>query len=255
MKRLLSIISLCLLSAALFAQQTYTLTVNTLPQGLGLFNVHIDGHGQPRTGTYSVPAGSSLYVYLQDMPSGWKIAEWRTTQGTASLSPHPNSPAVYLTMPAENLTLTAVMEFNPDNPDNPMTNGWYPAEGKLIIDHMNGQDFMSQCRKLIPDAYDYALVQEVVAGGYTTHSDILSQMTAENFPNLRRVDISRVNGQRDDLGAWYAHRNLPWTELLLPPTVKRIRRNAFQNTWLEALTIYATTPPELSMEDIYDEQG
>ncbi len=255
MKRLLSIISLCMLCAVLFAQQTYTLTVNTLPQGLGLVNVHIDGHGQPRTGTYSVPAGSSLYVYLQDMPSGWKVANWRTTQGTASLSPHPNSPTVELTMPAENLTLTAVMEFNPDNPDNPMPNGWYPAEGKLVIDYMNGQDFMSQCRKLIPDAADYALVQEVVAGGYTTYGDILSQMTAQNFPNLLRVDISRVNGQREDIGAWYYYRNLPWTELLLPPTVKRIRRNTFQDTWLEALTIYATTPPELSMENILDEQG
>ena len=136
MRRIITISILCLLTAALYAQQTYTLTVNTLPQGLG--EPYITAKGEYK-GTYTaqIPAGSNATVSITDIVEGWKVADWRFTQGNANISAQ-SADKVLFTMPAEDVTLTIVMEYSPNNPDNPLSSHWYEDSGLMVIDIKNG---------------------------------------------------------------------------------------------------------------------
>ena len=74
MKRLLSTIALCLLTATLLAQQKYTLTVKTLPQYIGTIQL---GYTIPGTNTWSIfrtstaelQPGAEVTVSLTDILS------------------------------------------------------------------------------------------------------------------------------------------------------------------------------------------
>ncbi len=256
MKRLLSTIALCLLTATLLAQQKYTLTVKTLPQYIGTIQL---GYTIPGTNTWSIfrtstaelQPGAEVTVYMIDILSGWKIREWRVTQGSATVRVQSDNYAE-ITMPAEDVTLTLMMVYDPDNPENPQPNAWYPDDGKLIVDHLGGDSFYTWLRKLIPDQEDYSLVRTIVVGGYASYIS-MDYFDTNTFENLRRLDLSRLSD--NSIRYVYNCDGRPWEELLLPASVKEIYASAFESTYLNELTIYATTPPTLSMEDVYDDQG
>lgn len=257
MKRLLSISIMCLLAAALHAQQKYTLTVSTMPQAMASVNISYKDPGgnyaYTQTGSVQIEAGSEVEVNLYDFHAdGWKETEWRVTKGSVTLSGNSYNNTKKFTMPAQDVSLVAIMEYNPDNPNNPLPNAWYPDEGKLVIDYLGGGSFDSALRSLIPESEDYKLVKTVIVGGYTSYFTEYD-FDVDRFPYLHYLDLSRVNSS-----SWrsiYSGSDKPWTELLLPPTITEIGGRAFENTFLEKLTLYSTTPPKLMMEDVRDEQG
>ena len=257
MKRLLSTIIACLLlqTAALFAQQTYKLTLRTTPQAIAGFYIYTPADWRSVKGSvHQIHAGDRVTVRLDDiyrLLGPWKLTEWRAVEGSANLDVDYKYGDVVFDMPAEDLTLVAVMEYNPDNPDNPMPNGWYPDEGKLIIDNTINAGGKNPIRALLGDQEDYPMVKTVILGGYVDDEENYLDywLTAEDFPSLRRVDLSRSNG----IDYVYDLRNRPWTELLLPASVKRIGNNAFEGTFIEALTVFATTPPEISVNSFPSE--
>ena len=258
MKRLLSTLILCLMAstAALLAQQRYSLTLKTSPQGMSEYTIMAqDSYGftYKNGSAYQIIPGDRVQVYMNHLVTGWKVREWRATEGNAELELSGNKENVYFTMPAENLTLTAILEYDPDNPDNPMPNGWYPDDGKLVIDYLNEVAFSTLVSRLVPEE-DYELVNTVIVGGRlgSYGSDISYWLSAERFPSLRRVDLSRV-----DYGGTmsFSAQDRPWEELLLPACVKSFGREAFKGTFLNELTLYATTPPTLTMRNVYDASG
>lgn len=263
MKRLLSTLFLCLVAATttLYAQQQYTLTLKTTPQGMAGFTVYTrsadDYHSNYRgqVSTLEVKAGDDVNVYVRDIPTGWKIKEWRPTEGFAEIDIRDTynegrKDDIYLTMPATNLTLMAVLEYNPENPDNPLPNAWYPDEGKLVIDYMNERLFNDVVGEFIPDE-NLNLVNSIIISGRLSSSDynFTSYLTAEDYPSLTYVDLSRMEYYEN----WYISdmQERPWLHVLLPACVKGFSWGAFDGTFLDDLTLYATTPPELSysMED------
>ena len=260
MKRLLSTLLLCLVASttALFAQQRHTLTLKTSPQGLSDYTIMArDSYGFTyKTGhVFQIVTGDRVSVSLNHLVTGWKVREWRATEGHVELDASGNS--VYLNMPDEDVTLTLLLDYNPDNPDNPMPNGWYPDDGKLVIDYLNEQYFNEWFNKILTDK-DYELVTSVIVGGRQNYSesDVLSRLTPEKFPSLRRVDISRTeNNSSSDNIRLYDAKNRPWEELLLPPSTVYIGSEAFKGTFLNELTIFATTPPQLSYREERDAQG
>ena len=254
MKRLLSTLFLCLVTStmALFAQQRHTLTVKTSPQGMSEYTIMAQGsYGFTfKSGnTYQIVTGDRVQLYLHRLVTGWKVIEWRATEGHVELDMSDNKEQVYFNMPAEDLTLTAILEYNPDNPDNPMPNAWYPDDGKLVMDYINNEYSSNLINKLVPDD-DCVLMNTVIAGGNMRDNNILEWLTADRFPALRRVDVSRTEYSNWNI---YGVQDRPWEQLLLPACVKSFSREAFKGTYLSDLTIYATTPPELAMGDFRDE--
>ncbi len=253
----MTIISLCLLSvAALMAQQKYTLTLRTAPQAMANFTVYASGtfgFGYQYGSTLEIVPGDNVSIYLRDEPTGWKVTEWRATEGHATVVPNRDDgdlSQVSFTMPEQNLTLVAIMEYNPDNPDNPMPNAWYPDEGLLVLDYLNNSYGSSLLRDFIPDEDDYRLVNTIVMGGRSQWISF-SDFNGDHFPNLQRLDLSRVEY---DSGLQVSDcQRSAWRQLLLPACTKSFGRNAFEDTFLDELTIYATTPPDLSYRQDYDE--
>ena len=265
MKRLLSIITLCLLTTALFAQQTYTLSLRTVPQAMAEFVVtyQVDGEGweypQMNGNTVQLPANCDVEVNIYDIKAtSWVQTDWRVVQGNVGLSVDRDLKA-HFTMPAGDVELVAVMEYNPGNPDLPNSaGGWYPDEGFLVIDYLNNRSLMSLVHELIPGETDNVLVRSILVGGYT-NSMVSYDLSADRFPNLERIDLSRLNYvypwsdkkmfEINDV----SFNNLPCKELLLPENIEYIGGYAFEGTFLESLTMYAITPPRLYMEEVRDD--
>lgn len=255
MKRVLSTCIVCLLAVALHAQQRYTLTLKTLPQGLATFNVNASESlpfGGEKGSVQQIIGGDRVFITIHDMPNGWKVTEWRATEGYANVGLDANGNTNSFVMPSENLTLTAVMSYNPDNPDNPMPNGWYPDEGKLVIDYTMNSGYNDYVATLISDPEDCAMVKTMVVGGYVPGADqmVNFEFTAEKYPSLHTVDLSRTNG----FTTFYAQ-DRPWRELLLPASIEEIGNEAFKGTFIEKLTIFASTPPKLHMDYHFNEQN
>lgn len=250
MKRLLStlILLLMLQTSALFAQQTYTLTLRTSPQAIAGFGTsYRDNTGWPhflKGNVQKLPAGYDITVELSNsyyLLGPWKVKEWRTLEGSVNFRESYDSNRADFTMPAENVTLVAVMEYNPDNPENPMPNGWYPDEGLLVIDN-DMATYSDPIARLIGDPEDYTLVTKYIQGGYILYPDrLLDMLSGELFPSLRSVDLSRCNGITEISNL----KERPWKELILPSSVKFISSDAFYGTFIESLTLFAATPPQL----------
>ncbi len=262
MKRTICTTIACLLCmAALFAQQTFTLKLRTSPQdGICEFYVSYDNNSYNQVGyTHQIPAGKEITVNTSKRPNyygvlgQWKLTGWRVTQGAVTLHDYnyyssDGGGSVKLTMPEGDVSITAVMEYNPNNPDNPQSEGaWYPDEGLLVMDYMDGRDFNKTLRSVIPDESDYSLVRKVVVGGNLNYWGGFSFL--DKLQYLERVDLSRLNGNTY-YRIWGGDgRNKPWKELLLPASISEIRSQAFEGTNLESFTIFATTPPTIGLDN------
>ena len=259
MKRLLSTLFLCLFAqaVALFAEQRYTLTLKSSPQGLCTFYIF----GRYSTGTYAngsvhqVIAGERIQLYANNLATGWKPVGWRVTEGNGEADYAEGSTSGGMTMPENDVTVTLFLEYDPDTPDNPMPNAWYPDEGTLVIDYFAKGSFYTLANQLVPDAEDKAMVTTVIMCGYLSYGsgNPLDYLTANSYPNLHRVDISRLESASSlDFSNL---RNRPWQQLLLPACVKSFGENILENTNLEEMWLYATTPPKLSFKQEKDETG
>ena len=264
MKRTICTTIVCLLCmAALFAQRTFTLKLRTSPQdGICEFWVNCNnGIAYSTSGyTHQIPAGTEVQVKTYKRPNyyavlgQWKLTGWHVTQGAVTLYDYYYSTSfdgggyVKFIMPESDVSLTALLEFNPDNPENPQSEGaWYPDEGLLVMDYMDGRDFNKTLRSLIPDESDYPLVRKVILAGHLNMNGGFSFL--DKLQYLEHVDLSRLNGDTY-YRIWSGDgRNKTWKELLLPASIGEIRSKAFEGTNLESFTIFATTPPTIGLDN------
>jgi len=280
MKRFISICILCLVALALFAQQTKKLTVKVSPKPICDFYVEaVNPENSEDKVNYGnsdvrivdqpldIPIGWKVHLSARDMDyflwyGLWRFTDVRATQGYTTFTDTDgigqSSASTDFTMPSEDLTVTFFFEFNPDSPQNPSTNGWYPDDGLLVMDDFQPGYFFNTFKQVIPED-EKDLVQHVIAiGDFQGVNHTLSSM-ASNFPNCVRLDLGRAarvmydyRGEESYQWNWTSP-NAPWEQLVLPADVTYMRDKQFENVPLEELTIYATTPPRLMGPDVFSE--
>lgn len=262
MRRLLTICALCLATVALCAQQTSKLTLQVSPRPICDFTIYVDN---PETGKrvlqfnessvryagtpLDIPVGYKVTVNTRDMDYFLYYGNWQLKEVVGNVVfPDNNS---WFIMPANDLTLTWVFEFNPQNPQNPSTNGWYPETGQVVIDVPTdglGNDMAKVCN--FPDNDWYDLVHGITVIGALPRASYLSTYRQKQYLTaLESIDLSRTTGITELLFNQVYQSPLNNIETLrevsLPATIIKIGENVFQNTYLQSLTLYSTTPPEV----------
>ena len=173
MRRFLSICIACLMTVALSAQQTRKLTLKVSPKPICDFSVYVDN---PETNqrvlqfddrslryvgqSLDIPVGYKVRISTRDVDYFLYYNTWTLKEvvGNVAFTSTPNRDNAEFVMPADDLTLTYVFEFNPQNPQNPNTNGWYPETGQVVIDSPTdnglGSDMAKVCNFPDNDWYD-----------------------------------------------------------------------------------------------------
>ncbi len=266
MRRLFSICMMCLFTTALFAQNGHKLNIKTQPLSVASFAV-MDAN-RVYLDVDNVPTGEFVQVSMRstDMYRYWKIKEWKVVEGNAVLSYKENNDYRYtysdfdngdvtFTMPDEDVTIVVFVEYDPQVPDVVSPNGWYPDDGLLVLDYVNGT-YTDALFKLISDAEDINLVRRiVVAGPHSEYGGVFDFLSSEfstmdsegSFSSLETVDLGRLGGLKE---VGYVTQ-MPWTTLILPASVQKIPY-PWYGTHIENLTLYATTPPEIPYDWHWD---
>ncbi len=175
----------------------------------------------------------SLSAYTQ---TGFKFLRWEDESG-ATVSTQ--SYFTY-TMPDRDVLLTAVCEYNPDNPANPAKNYWNKETGEVIIDDFTPGSLSSAISSAISGS-NRNDVKSIIVSGIVTNNDL---GIANNYTQCSFLDLSRVTGITDIPSYAFDYTNLE--TVILPHTIEKIGYEAFyQCASLTALTIYAMTPPTL----------
>jgi len=260
----------CLFAMALSAQQTRKLTIKVSPKPICDFKIYVDNpETKERVLQFNdnsvryvnqpldIPVGYKVKVETRDMDyflyyENWTLKEVVGNVVFTSTSGWSNSWQHEFVMPADDLTLTYVFEFNPQNPQNPSTNGWYPETGQVVIDDPStggnlGEAMAKICNFPEDDWYDQ--VHGITLIGSVLYSYLgLYSSQRTNLTAFESLDFSRTTGITElkymYYGAYYRMESL--RELLLPATITKLEEAALQGTYLQSLTLYSTTPPEVA---------
>ena len=271
MRRFLTILALCLTTVTLCAQQTKKLTLRVSPKPICDFSIYVDNPetnqrvlqfddssvryvGQP----LDIPVGYKVRIVTRDMDyflyyNNWTLKEVVGNVVFTGYDSWSSSWQQEFVMPADDLTLTYVFEFNPQNPQNPSTNGWYSETGQVVIDNPStnglGNDMANVCN--FPDNDWYDQVHGITVIGALSRASYLGTWGIKSYLTaLERFDFSRTTGISElNNGQVYQSplNNVEsLRELLLPATITRLGEKVFEGTYLQSLTLYSATPPEVA---------
>ena len=149
-------------------------------------------------------------------------------------------------MPAENIELVAVYEFNPSSPGNPNRNYWNEQTGEVIIDDFNAGNLNSAVYEKTNGNYD--AVQMITVAGPVSQYD---WGVVNNYNNCTFLDMSRTYGVTY-VPSWNFYGNTSLTSIALPASIESIEYYAFQNcSSLSSISIYAMTPPTIGYDAFY----
>lgn len=262
MKKFISICLLCLIALSVTAQTTATrrLRVKTKPEGKFITKAYwskrdeVTGrwvdHGQ-RSDTIDidlqVPVGQRFYISVgtdtdvRDLPNYYK-GSW-TINGDTQPAKFTNGYLSFeYTMPDYDVDIEGYFEYDPTPPaaEQPGYGAWYPDEGLLIEDYYGyPQGFNSSDDG--PKVKKYILARKDI----DQYSG--ARVSLNSFSNLEVWDLSRSNATKAEATLYYnSNEPRPTTtlqEVLLPATIKELKRNAFQCSNLQTLVLYAMTPP------------
>jgi hypothetical protein len=203
----------------------YTLSAIAKPTVAGSFN----------TNEVSLSADESVHLYAYTN-SNFVFKAWVDESGAIISS----AQDISYTMPAKNVKLTAVYEYNPTNPANPATNYWNSQSGEIIVDDFTAGSLSTAIYNAIGDAGSNA-VQSIVVSGNITSNDF---GIANSFANCLNLDLSRVTGVTEVPS--YAFDYTTVKTVILPATIESIGNYAFYNcSQLTSLAVYALVPPTL----------
>lgn len=228
MRRLL--LAMAFLSLATFVAAAelpkYKLVVTATPAMAGTFN------------TDSVKLTAGEEIQLHAFTNGkFSFKEWVDADGTVVSSEQNFTFA----MPAKDMSLSAVFEYNPANPANPATNYWNPATGEVIIDYFSPGTLLNTIDEAIGDNGDSDMVTSITVAGRITDNDF---GVVNHFSNCSLLDLSRVTGVTHVPS--YAFDYTKLESVYLPATIEKIGYRAFYNCQhLSSLIVYAMMPPTL----------
>lgn len=211
--------------------QKYTLTVKATPLDGGSFNLTDE--------KLTVGSNNSLRAYSN---TDFVFKHWMI--GDSILS---TSPDMEFVMPAHNVQMTGVFEYNPASPANPGRNHWDKQTGEVIVDDFTPGRLSSAISTAISGSSSND-VQTIIVAGRITSNDF---GVANNYNNCTRLDLSRVTGVTEVPSYAFDYSNLE--TVCLPATIEKIGTRAFAEcSQLSSLTVYAMTPPVLERNVFYN---
>lgn len=209
----------------------YTVKLTASPANGGSFNFSSD----------RFTAGSSIDLYAYPS-NGFVFRKWMSGDSVIS-----NEQSFRFVVPKKKTQLTAIFEYDPQNPDNPNKNYWNKELGEVIVDDFKPGNLSGSIWSAINGA-NTSDVQMITVAGKMNDYDF---GVANEFSNCTLLDISRVTGITEIPS--YAFDNTNLESVCLPASIEKIGYNAFAyDSRLASVTIYAMTPPSVDEQAFRD---
>lgn len=209
----------------------YTVQLTASPTNGGSFNFSSD----------RFTAGSSIDLYAYPS-NGFVFRKWMSGDSVIS-----NEQSFRFVVPKKKTQLTAIFEYDPQNPDNPNKNYWNKELGEVIVDDFKPGNLSGSIWSAINGA-STSDVQMITVAGKMNDYDF---GVANEFSNCTLLDISRVTGITEIPS--YAFDNTNLESVCLPASIEKIGYNAFAyDSRLASVTIYAMTPPSVDEKAFRD---
>ena len=209
----------------------YTVQLTASPTNGGSFNFSSD----------RFTAGSSIDLYAYPN-NGFVFRKWMSGDSVIS-----KEQSFRFAVPKKKTQLTAIFEYDPQNPDNPNKNYWNKELGEVIVDDFKPGNLSRSIWSAINGA-NTSDVQMITVAGKMNDYDF---GVANEFSNCTLLDISRVTGITEIPS--YAFDNTNLESVCLPASIEKIGYNAFAyDSRLASVTIYAMTPPSVDEKAFRD---
>lgn len=209
----------------------YTVKLTASPTNGGSFNFSSD----------RFTAGSSINLYAYPS-NGFVFRKWMSGDSVIS-----NEQSFRFVVPKKKTQLTAIFEYDPQNPDNPNKNYWNKELGEVIVDDFKPGNLNGSIWSAINGA-NTSDVQMITVAGKMNDYDF---GVANEFSNCTLLDISRVTGITEIPSYAFDYTNLE--SVCLPASIEKIGYNAFAYaSRLSSVTIYAMTPPSVDEKAFRD---
>lgn len=209
----------------------YTVQLTASPANGGSFNFSSD----------RFTAGSSINLYAYPS-NGFVFRKWMSGDSVIS-----KEQSFRFVVPKKKTQLTAIFEYDPQNPDNPNKNYWNKELGEVIVDDFKPGNLSGSIWSAINGA-STSDVQMITVAGKMNNYDF---GVANEFSNCTLLDISRVTGITEIPSYAFDYTNLE--SVCLPASIEKIGYNAFAYTSrLSSVTIYAMTPPSVDEKAFRD---
>lgn len=209
----------------------YTVQLTASPANGGSFNFSSD----------RFTAGSSINLYAYPS-NGFVFRKWMSGDSVIS-----KKQSFRFVVPKKKTQLTAIFEYDPQNPDNPNKNYWNKELGEVIVDDFKPGNLSGSIWSAINGA-STSDVQMITVAGKMNNYDF---GVANEFSNCTLLDISRVTGITEIPSYAFDYTNLE--SVCLPASIEKIGYNAFAYaSRLSSVTIYAMTPPSVDEKAFRD---
>lgn len=209
----------------------YTVQLTASPANGGSFNFRSD----------RFTAGSSIDLYAYPS-NGFVFRKWMSGDSVIS-----KEQSFRFVVPKKKTQLTAIFEYDPQNPDNPNKNYWNKELGEVIVDDFKPGNLSGSIWSAINGA-STSDVQMITVAGKMNDYDF---GVANEFSNCTLLDISRVTGITEIPSYAFDYTNLE--SVCLPASIEKIGYNAFAYaSRLSSVTIYAMTPPSVDEKAFRD---
>lgn len=209
----------------------YTVQLTASPANGGSFNFSSD----------RFTAGSSIDLYAYPN-NGFVFRKWMSGDSVIS-----KEQSFRFVVPKKKTQLTAIFEYDPQNPDNPNKNYWNKELGEVIVDDFKPGNLSRSIWSAI-NGTSTSDVQMITVAGKMNDYDF---GVANEFSNCTLLDISRVTGITEIPS--YAFDNTNLESVCLPASIEKIGYNAFAyDSRLASVTIYAMTPPSVDEKAFRD---
>lgn len=209
----------------------YDVQLTASPANGGSFNFRSD----------RFTAGSSIDLYAYPS-NGFVFRKWMSGDSVIS-----NEQSFRFVVPKKKTQLTAIFEYDPQNPDNPNKNYWNKELGEVIVDDFKPGNLSRSIWSAINGA-STSDVQMITVAGKMDNYDF---SVANEFSNCTLLDISRVTGITEIPSYAFDYTNLE--SICLPASIEKIGYNAFAYaSRLASVTIYAMTPPSVDEKAFRD---
>lgn len=186
-------------------------------------------------------AGSSIDLYAYP-GNGFVFRKWMSGDTVIS-----KEQSFRFVVPKKKTQITAIFEYDPQNPDNPNKNYWNKELGEVIVDDFKPGNLSGSIWSAINGA-SMSDVQMITVTGKMNDYDF---GVANEFSNCTLLDISRVTGITEIPSYAFDYTNLE--SVCLPASIEKIGYNAFAyDSRLSSVTIYAMTPPSVDEQAFRD---
>jgi hypothetical protein len=210
----------------------YNLTIETEPSNTGQFYVDDDYYYE----SISLEPGKKYTIQaINDF--GYSFLRWKNEGKEIS-----RQRSFEFTMPAHDVKLVAEFEYDPQNPSDPSIGSWNPETGEVIVAYHHS-DYLYQVIFNIVGEDNIEQVRSVILEGELNDDDI--GWSFSYFPNLEKIDFSRVSGLTIIDSYQFSIDKLK--SIILPSTIESIGYSAFYGcSQLESITCWALEPPAVN---------